>query len=182
MRSNSAWSRRTFDRSSRIDSVALSSTQTLSVLRCAAACVSLLQSLGASIPVRTRLTSTRASEQSMRLTICSRGISSEKMTTAYPGSCQRSFGIARALELLRAGDVDRDVQDEARLAHAGARRDDRQLAVVQAARDPIVAVEPGRDAVMRAPRAVALVMRRKVSCMTSRSGKRLVDSRVRAMS
>src|ERR1700690_4496898 len=53
--------------------------------------------------------------------------------------------VACALELLRARDIRCDVEDEARFAHPRASRDNRQLAVVEAARDAVVPVEAGRD-------------------------------------
>ncbi len=48
-----------------------------------AACASLAQSLSISLPVRMRCESTRASDDSMRMTSCSLGISSENMPTPH---------------------------------------------------------------------------------------------------
>lgn len=53
--------------------------------------------------------------------------------------------VACALELLRTRHIDRDIEDEARLAHARTRCHDREFAVVQPARESVVTVETSGD-------------------------------------
>ena len=86
------------------------------------------------------------------LASCSRGISSEKTATPEAGLLARladaavldaRLGPGSAM-VLRRRDVDREVEDERRLAHAGARRDDGELAVVQTGGLGVEALEAGR--------------------------------------
>ena len=113
--------------------------------------MSLLQSSGCRKPWRILPTSTRASEQTIRFASCSRGISSEKTATPTPGSSLDAVpalvGAARrARRCVGDATFAARLRTKRRLAHAGARRDDGEVAVVQAGGLGVEPLEARRDA------------------------------------